>query len=473
MSTPPLSRRFGLLQATALNMSNMIGIGPFITIPLLMSALGGPQALLGWLVALIIVIADGLIWSELGASLPGSGGSYRYLREGFARAVGTVRAFLFIWQFILSGPLEIASGYIGFASYLRYIWPDLTDHRHHLVAMAVGLANIALLYRRIGAIGTLTVSLWIGTLVTTLAVIVTGALHFDARRCLRLSARRLRVLPRVPARARRGVARRHLRLSGLLRRLLHRRRGEGSRTGHPAVDPDQRVCRRAHLHRDQPLDHRRHLVARVRPGRRPSRVELHRLGVHGADLRAAGGDVLHRVRSCGRRSGRCSRCCSATRASPTRRPSTANFFKAFARLHPTKGFPTVSLLVIGGDRHRLQRVVARHGHQRAAHDPDAGAVHRADHGADRCCAGRGRRCLVRSGCGSTRCRTSLRSSAGSSCSRRPGPRPFSTACSCSGLASWRSLPGRSTRGRGRSRSRNGWAGLLHNRPFRSYIVGSP
>jgi amino acid transporter len=175
-----LTRRFGLLQATALNMSNMIGVGPFITIPLLMSALGGPQALLGWLVALVIVICDGLIWAELGAALPGSGGTYRYLREGFGRNWGRLAAFLFIWQFILSGPLEIASGYIGFASYLRYIWPGLTPTGTVLVAMAVGVANIALLYRRIGAIGTLTVSLWIGTLVTTLAVIATGAVHFDA-----------------------------------------------------------------------------------------------------------------------------------------------------------------------------------------------------------------------------------------------------------------------------------------------------
>jgi amino acid transporter len=176
-----LQRRFGLLQATALNMSNMIGVGPFITIPLLMSALGGPQALLGWLVALAIVMADGLIWSELGAALPGSGGSYRYLREGFGRERwGRLWAFLFIWQFILSGPLEIASGYIGFASYTRYLWPGLSDTGAIIVAMAVGALNIALLYRRISAIGTLTVSLWIGTMVTTLAVIVTGAFNFDA-----------------------------------------------------------------------------------------------------------------------------------------------------------------------------------------------------------------------------------------------------------------------------------------------------
>jgi amino acid transporter len=179
---PDLIRRFGLLHATALNMSNMIGVGPFITIPLLMSALGGPQALVGWAVALVIVIADGLVWSELGAAMPGSGGSYRYLREGFGRERwGRLVGFLFIWQFILSGPLEIASGYIGFARYLRYVWTGLTPGGTVAVAMAVGALNIALLYRRIDSIGRLTVSLWAGTILTTAVVIATGALHFDAR----------------------------------------------------------------------------------------------------------------------------------------------------------------------------------------------------------------------------------------------------------------------------------------------------
>ena len=180
MSTPQLERRFGLLQATALNMSNMIGIGPFITIPLLMTALGGPQALAGWLVALTIVVADGMVWAELGAMLPGSGGTYRYLREGFgSERFGRLMAFLFIWQFILSGPLEIASGYIGFANYARYILPDLSRSGAIGLATLVGVVNIALLYRRIDSIGTLTVTLWVGTLVTTLAVIVSGAFHFD------------------------------------------------------------------------------------------------------------------------------------------------------------------------------------------------------------------------------------------------------------------------------------------------------
>ncbi len=180
MPTPILERRFGLLQATALNMSNMIGIGPFITIPLLMTALGGPQALLGWLVALRHRRRRRAGLVELGAMLPGSGGSYRYLREGFgSQTFGRLMAFLFIWQFILSGPLEIASGYIGFANYARYILPELSRTGAIGLAAVVGIVNIALLYRRIDSIGTLTVTLWVGTLVTTLAVIVTGAFNFN------------------------------------------------------------------------------------------------------------------------------------------------------------------------------------------------------------------------------------------------------------------------------------------------------
>src|SRR6267142_715614 len=139
----PLLRRFGLLQATALNMSNMIGVGPFITIPLLISALGGPQAMLGWIVALLITIPDGMVWSELGASMPGSGGSYLYLREAYGRETfGRLMAFLFIWQFTLSGPLEIASGYIGFAQYVGYFWRDMGPWQTRLVCVSVGVLAV-------------------------------------------------------------------------------------------------------------------------------------------------------------------------------------------------------------------------------------------------------------------------------------------------------------------------------------------
>ncbi len=176
----PLARRFGLVEATALNMINMIGVGPFITIPLLMTALGGPQAMLGWIVALVIVVADGMVWSELGAAMPGSGGSFGYLREAFGpQTFGRLMAFLFVWQFVLSGPLEIASGYIGFAKYLSYLWTGSSATRLFVVAAVVGVVNVALLYRRIGSIAKLTVALWAGVLVATTAVIATGAAHFD------------------------------------------------------------------------------------------------------------------------------------------------------------------------------------------------------------------------------------------------------------------------------------------------------
>src|SRR5437016_489094 len=161
-------------------MTNMMGAGPFITIPLLMSALGGPQAMLGWVVALVIVICDGMVWSELGAAMPGSGGSFQYLREAFGRErFGRLMAFLFVWQFVLSGPLEIASGYIGFAQYATYIWKGLNRSGVIALVSAVGIINVVLLYRRIHSIVKITISLWVGTLITALAVMVTGAMHFN------------------------------------------------------------------------------------------------------------------------------------------------------------------------------------------------------------------------------------------------------------------------------------------------------
>src|SRR5947209_20031689 len=100
-----LERHFGLLHATALNVSMIVGAGVFVTIPLMLGQLPGPYALLGWLVGGGLMLADGLIWSELGATLPRSGGSYLYLHEcyGLRRWVRLV-AFLFVWPFLLSGP---------------------------------------------------------------------------------------------------------------------------------------------------------------------------------------------------------------------------------------------------------------------------------------------------------------------------------------------------------------------------------
>src|SRR5436305_2121806 len=124
--SPELIRGVGLGSATALNMIDMIGVGPFITIPLVVSAGGGPQAMLGWVVGAVFAMCDGLCWAELGAAMPGSGGSYRYLNTIYGpKKLGRLLSFLFIWQLSFSAPLSIASGCIGFSQYLSYLRPSL------------------------------------------------------------------------------------------------------------------------------------------------------------------------------------------------------------------------------------------------------------------------------------------------------------------------------------------------------------
>jgi amino acid transporter len=185
MSTPApepsgLVRGFGLLEAAALNMSNMVGVGPFITIPLIIAAMGGPQCMLGWVAGVVLAMCDGLVWSELAAAMPGTGGTYFYFSETFRRTRwGSLLPFLFIWQFILSGPLEIATGLIGFAQYTGYFWPGMGVWGSRLVSMGAGVLAVALLYRRITAVGKLTVVLWIGMLVTVLWIIASGLANFQ------------------------------------------------------------------------------------------------------------------------------------------------------------------------------------------------------------------------------------------------------------------------------------------------------
>ena len=125
-----LIRGVGLGTATALNMIDMIGVGPFITIPLIIGAMGGPQAMLGWILGAFFAICDGLVWAELGAAMPGSGGSYRYLREIYgSKKLGKLISFLFIWQLSFTAPLSIASGAIGLAGYVSFFWPSLDRGR--------------------------------------------------------------------------------------------------------------------------------------------------------------------------------------------------------------------------------------------------------------------------------------------------------------------------------------------------------
>ena len=185
---PQLHRGLGVVQATALNITNMVGIGPFITIPAFLAAMHGPQALIAWVVAALLILCDGLVWSELGAALPGSGGSYHFLSETYGRfRFGRIVPFLFIWQFLVSGTLEMASGYIGAVKYLKYPFPQIEEKlaEWHIpgttgtLAAAGAIVVTLILCRHIRSLGWLGIIFCAGTLVTVLTVIIAGAWHFD------------------------------------------------------------------------------------------------------------------------------------------------------------------------------------------------------------------------------------------------------------------------------------------------------
>src|SRR5713226_3723730 len=203
-TSPKLIRGVGLGSATALNMIDMIGVGPFITVPLIVSAMGGPQAMLGWILGALFAMCDGLVWAELGASMPWSGGSYGYLKEIYGpRSLGRLISFLFIWQLSFSAPLSIASGSIGLAQYAGFFWPGL-EHTYagHIasvqlpflgalqvswvvtggtfVAILICVVAVLLLYRRITTIGRLSKLLWVGVMGTIAWIIFAGLTHFNA-----------------------------------------------------------------------------------------------------------------------------------------------------------------------------------------------------------------------------------------------------------------------------------------------------
>src|ERR1700727_540366 len=126
-------RSVGPLSATAINMTQMCGIGPFITIPIMVATMGGPQAILGWIVGALLAITDGLVWAELGAAMPGAGGTYLYLREAFQYRTGKLMPFLFIWTIVLAIPLIMSTGIIGLEQYLTYFLPNLSYWPMHLI----------------------------------------------------------------------------------------------------------------------------------------------------------------------------------------------------------------------------------------------------------------------------------------------------------------------------------------------------
>jgi len=174
-----LIRGLGLSSAIALNMSQMVGIGPFITIPLILVAMGGPQAIAGWVIGALIAMCDGLVWAELGAAMPAEGGSYNYLREAFQYWTGQLMPFMFVWSTLLVTPLIMSTGMIGMADYLGYFW-HTSVALGHWEAVGFTIITVGLLWRRIDSIATLTKVLWVGMIITVLMVIVAAYTHFNA-----------------------------------------------------------------------------------------------------------------------------------------------------------------------------------------------------------------------------------------------------------------------------------------------------
>ncbi|MGQ4513849.1 amino acid permease [Streptomyces sp. DW26H14] len=173
-------RSIGQFQASAINMSQMVGVGPFITIPAMIIAFGGPQAVIGWVAGAVLALADGLIWAELGASMPGAGGSYIYLREAFQYRTGRLMPFLFTWTAMLFIPLIMSTGVAGFVQYLAYLWPSMSSGQGDLIGLAMCVAVVLLLWRRIDSVGRLTTVLWVIMIISVACVIIASFTHFSA-----------------------------------------------------------------------------------------------------------------------------------------------------------------------------------------------------------------------------------------------------------------------------------------------------
>ena len=185
-----LQRRIGLRSAVTLNMLEMIGVGPFITLPLVIAAAGFKLSIWAWVLGAAIAVADGLVWAELGAAFPRAGGSYAFLREIYGpTGAGNWLSFLYVWQVSFTAPLSIASGCIGLSSFLGVFWPGIDSaplaalpwlHYSALTAAGACLLVTWMLYRRLSIVTGMAWVLFAGVMAAIAGVIVSGFAHASA-----------------------------------------------------------------------------------------------------------------------------------------------------------------------------------------------------------------------------------------------------------------------------------------------------
>jgi amino acid transporter len=193
---PELQRGLSTASALGLNIIDMVGVGPFVTLPLIVGVMGGPQALLGWLLGALLSMCDGLIWSELGTAYPEAGGSYAYLKHLYGeQRLGRVFSFLYAWQLLFSAPLSIASGCIGFSQYISFFFPHANEpfaatrllgvpivlSVQTLIAMGACAVALMVLQRSIVEIDRIVRWLGLAVVFTLIFIIVAGFTHFNAR----------------------------------------------------------------------------------------------------------------------------------------------------------------------------------------------------------------------------------------------------------------------------------------------------
>jgi amino acid transporter len=176
MSTPLTNRKINLLQATSINMIDMVGIGPFVVMPFVVSQFNNGLFLWAWIFGAITAFVDAMIWSELGAAYPLAGGTYNFHRIAYGEKYGKLMGFLFVWQTSIQAPLVVASGAIGFAQYLTYII-HLTPIQEKIISGSLVILVFLLLYRKIETIGKISVVMGSIVVLTILWIIVSGLMH--------------------------------------------------------------------------------------------------------------------------------------------------------------------------------------------------------------------------------------------------------------------------------------------------------
>ncbi|HSM79200.1 MAG TPA: amino acid permease, partial [Bryobacteraceae bacterium] len=129
--TSHLLRQLGIVSATALVISNMVGTGIFTATGFLAGPLGSPALVISiWLVGAVCALAGAFCYSELGVNFPSSGGEYVYLTQAF----GPTWGFMTGWVSFFAGfSAPIAAAALACSDYMGYFFPALRQSNARFV----------------------------------------------------------------------------------------------------------------------------------------------------------------------------------------------------------------------------------------------------------------------------------------------------------------------------------------------------